>query len=120
MINEASINLALEEERIDRFHFGLMGTGQNKRTGLTINQAGAGFCSELYEREYTHKIAVARPWLDIWQCSNKWQRERRVQTLWPRVRRPLSALTRDITLAPFAKIGLNVSLLARNQRFQRC
>lgn len=83
---------------------------------MTINQAGPGFCSELYERrEYTHKIAVARPWLDIWQCSNKWQRERRVQTLWPRVRRPLSTLTRDITLVPLAKIGLIVSLLVKRR-----
>lgn len=48
-----------------------------------------------------------------------------MQTLWPRVRRPLSTLTRDITLVPFAKIGLIVSLLVKtgerkNQRFERC
>lgn len=39
---------------IDLIFDQLMGTGRNKRwTGLTINQAGPGFCSELYERGNT-------------------------------------------------------------------
>lgn len=79
--------------------------------GVVVNQWAKLFVRSCTRaREYTHKIAGARPWLDIWQCSNKWQRERRVQALWPRIRRPLSGLTRDIMLVPFAKIGLIVSL----------